>query len=1256
MKKKQKIRLSLDESVQSNGITNTTSDIPTEPVVEDTSLVATPENYIPIQTFDKVKSQQETEKERLSGQGISGFETLKANFNYDNPLAKANPFYYPEELSLDITDDPNFNPFDSIDGYEDYAESFISATNERQSDRIKYSIDEERRNKDIMDNSGGLVSFISSMAAGTVSPINLLPIGAAYKSISAGSSMLKSGLVTAATNATSQALEEVILQGQQYTRTFGEGALNVTASTLLGGVLGTAAGAISKAKYGQLGKQLESDLTIPKEGTNYLGGDKVSISKADLEADTSVFKSLSAASTNTSAKIKSAFGVEKLVPTPGMRLTTSNNIESRRSVQQLIDTGLVYEDNALGIASPTPVSTLVESFRNTDISQYSYKTNDLFSKYVNSQKNIPINERFPLTDNLGIPIKNNILTKEKFNEEIMRAAYTGQHGVKEVAEAAKEFKRILNRWRDENIAVGNLPESAIRPDYIPHYYSREKIFADPDAFIGAVETEIRSLNPNKALDPSEVNEIAADLMQKILHGDPNTPVARQMVIPKNRGSLKERTLDLPNDVAFNFIETDADKVLKRYLDHMIPDAVLKQISGDVDGTGFKLRISEQYRKDLSLLNRESAKTAEGRNVLLKELEDKRVKDLEQPEANKKIIEEQYRSDKNFIEMSTPQEVIARRKAVQTLDARYESNINKAYSQLFKKAEKSLSKKLSAKNLGLSKSQKVKLFYSQLADLSEKIKNKDDSLIRGKFAQKIEKIKRSHAESVKNVTDSKTAKQRAIEREIASKDAQIKSLDKENSSYETRLQEITSAYETKVALLNASASVKEVKVLSKKYDQDIIDIDTLVSMIKNTGNVTSNNILSKGIARDIITTAKTINYATNLGQVSISSITDIGTIAAVHGMSKAFGATFAGLIRGMTRTLSPQSSSGKFSADVVGELKNMGFVVERILQNRYKSLNDMTDQYTTDLGRKFNTGLSNIASKASLINYTYDALRCVGVTAAQNRILSNKLTPKEITILASYGLDKQMVLRIQSQYKKYGSQKNGSFLLGIDQWDDKQASVMMQLGLQRMVDNTVLNPKYEVPNFFHTEIGGLMGQFKKWGIAATQRILVSGVQRRDSEVMQGMVALTGLGMFSAMIKDYIRNGEVKERSTDEWIRIGIDRSGVLGYLPDLYNYANELTLGAIGQGFGLEDKDQYHSVEKTLKTLSPTISLGSNIVKALPIFWSDKKTSAQTYALRSIMPLQNSLLLSKGFDFIENRFRDAYGIKPRGQSTKTAINY
>ena len=111
--------------------------------------------------------------------------TQGAQWRQENFFASLIPYEWPEDLKNNPEESvEGFNPLDYTQGYEDYQDDFVGLSNKVEVDRLKYVIDKERQDRAIIANSTGWANLVSGMVAGTVSPINLLPIGAAYRTIS----------------------------------------------------------------------------------------------------------------------------------------------------------------------------------------------------------------------------------------------------------------------------------------------------------------------------------------------------------------------------------------------------------------------------------------------------------------------------------------------------------------------------------------------------------------------------------------------------------------------------------------------------------------------------------------------------------------------------------------------------------------------------------------------------------------------------------------------------------------------------------------------------------------------------------------------------------------------------------------------------------------------------------------------------------------------------------------------------------------
>ena len=83
---------------------------------------------------------------------------------------------------------------------------------------------------------------------------------------------------------------------------------------------------------------------------------------------------------------------------------------------------------------------------------------------------------------------------------------------------------------------------------------------------------------------------------------------------------------------------------------------------------------------------------------------------------------------------------------------------------------------------------------------------------------------------------------------------------------------------------------------------------------------------------------------------------------------------------------------------------------------------------------------------------------------------------------------------------------------------------------------------------------MIAQFKSFGQASTQRVLISGLQERNANFWHGAIAMTGLGLVVNEIKD-IQYGITRERTWGQTLADAIDRAGLLAVFSDV-NHALE----------------------------------------------------------------------------------------------------
>lgn len=164
--------------------------------------------------------------------------------------------------------DPGFDPFETIidSRYEPWVDRFSSAINQEEVELIKLELDQELRDKRTLAMSGS-TGFAAALMAGTVDPINLIPVGSQVIKGAQAATRLgrigKGALLTARAGAIGVGLQEAALQQTQETRSLQEVMMNIGGGTLLAGILGGAAGAFTPGEFHQAARQLNQEHTNP---------------------------------------------------------------------------------------------------------------------------------------------------------------------------------------------------------------------------------------------------------------------------------------------------------------------------------------------------------------------------------------------------------------------------------------------------------------------------------------------------------------------------------------------------------------------------------------------------------------------------------------------------------------------------------------------------------------------------------------------------------------------------------------------------------------------------------------------------------------------------------------------------------------------------------------------------------------------------------------------------------------------------------
>lgn len=492
-------------------------------------------------------------------------------------------------------EDPVYDPFanegeDISGGYDPML--FVRANSKAEVDAIKNNVDMEKRDKDILSKSTTLKSLAANLVAGTFDPTILLP----FATVTKGAGILTNFAKAAAATSGAIGVQEAGLQATQQTRTAEETIENMAAGALLGGALGSALGKLGAKKANAIKEVIKSELggsgsrvpTYVESLTNPLIDGNIGAAKVDL---------------SKGSELAAALGMDKIAGRlPLVRTSTLKSGKANLFFERLLENPLMRQKNLEGKASELAAET-VAKLAEGDKAFVSMTIKDAFVKHKTSAN---AQQRLNYSD---------------FKTELYRAMYKGDvSDVKEVSDVIKTLRSgTLDKWRDELINAKLLsPEQVSRTDatYIPRKIVKNKVLANPNGFISAIVDGMTALKQNeiarltslgggadekaskRLLELAEIGEdemlgTARNLLNDITN-DAGAGVYRWAGDINALPSMTKSRMPIPTDYIEEFINTDAEDVLIRFINESSGKAAVAKRFGDLNATISKQEIVQEY--------------------------------------------------------------------------------------------------------------------------------------------------------------------------------------------------------------------------------------------------------------------------------------------------------------------------------------------------------------------------------------------------------------------------------------------------------------------------------------------------------------------------------------------------------------------------------------------------------------------------------------------------------------------------------------
>lgn len=426
--------------------------------------------------------------------------------------------------------------------------------------------------------------------------------------------------------------------------------------------------------------------------------------------------------------------------------------------------------------------------------------------------------------------------------------------------------------------------------------------------------------------------------------------------------------------------------------------------------------------------------------------------------------------------------------------------------------------------------------------------------------------------------------------------------------------------------------KKARKLRKQAAKDQKNLEAMRDRLRNIYKIPDSDNLAVRAGR----VARDLNYMRLLGGVVAASIPDVGRVVMAEGIVNTFGMGLKPLIKNM--------NSFKLSAR---EAKLAGVGTDAIMGGRAEIIADTAD-YAIG-GTAFERGVRSAATKFSsinLMNQWTGAMKQMHAVTMQTRVVNDLLAGTYDKRLGQLGINKSDALNITQQFKKYAENIDGVWVTNTKDWDAPELVRMWRAAVRKESDRVIVVPGQEKPLFMSTELGKTIFQFKSFMLSATQRILISSLQKQDKHMFQGLMSLVSLGMMSYAFKQWDAGREITDDPMTLVIE-GIDRSGALGILMEMNNTVEKITGNAVGARplLGVSSPASRYASRSALDSaLGPTFGLAGDVLKGLnAISDTGEWTQADTRTIKRLVPGNNLSILRQGFEKLENEINDSMGI-------------
>lgn len=378
--------------------------------------------------------------------------------------------------------------------------------------------------------------------------------------------------------------------------------------------------------------------------------------------------------------------------------------------------------------------------------------------------------------------------------------------------------------------------------------------------------------------------------------------------------------------------------------------------------------------------------------------------------------------------------------------------------------------------------------------------------------------------------------------------------------------------------------------------------------------------------------------TMMGKAWQAALMDFGRVIQSEGLARSLGSLWR-MMAGAERVA---YRAGK------QEVEQAGLALDLVNAQRMMAVADLGNNAFHKTA--FEAGVAKLVPTMFILNglgLWTDVVKRFSGTLIQSRIIEDSIRWADGTIddqarrrLARSGVDERLARQFAEQWYLAGQQKHGSLYLASTMgWTDPEVTRQFRAILANDVDSAVITPgAADKPNFMSSPTWAMILQYKGFSMAATQRILMSGLQQRDKLFLQGVASMVAIAW---LVESSFRSHEWDRPPVTKQLYNAVERSGVGGIFLDM----NQILETASGGELGIRPA---LGMDPILREPSPAQRLGalagpaaSQWSQAFWAFTSDDATSnQQAKALRYLLPFNNLWMVGDYYSRAQHELVDS----------------